>query len=220
MKIAILGTGMVGVTIGTKLVELGHEVRMGSRTATNEKAAAWVKTAGAKASAGTFEAAAAFGEVVFNCTSGSGAVEALVMAGEKNLEGKVIIDVSNPLDFSKGMPPTLFVSNTDSLAEVIQRRFPKAQVVKALNTMSCSVMVNPRLLPDTHTTFLSGNDAGAKATVKALLSQFGWKPEEVLDLGELSTARGTESLLPLWLRVWGATQNGTFNFKLVAAKPG
>lgn len=218
MKIAVLGTGMVGETIGTKLVELGHEVRMGSRTATNEKAAAWMKKAGAKASAGTFADAATFGELVFNCTLGSGSVEALVMAGEKNLEGKVVIDIANPLDFSKGMPPSLFVSNTDSLAEQLQRRFPKTHVVKALNTMNCAIMVNPRLLPEAHHTFVSGNDAGAKAKVKDLLKQFGWKDEEVVDLGDITTARGTEQLLPLWVRIWGATKNGTFNFKLVFGK--
>jgi predicted dinucleotide-binding enzyme len=160
--------------------------------------------------------AASFGALVFNCTLGSGTVEALAMAGEGNLDGKVVIDVSNPLDFSKGMPPSLFVSNTDSLAEQVQRRFPKARVVKALNTMNCAIMVNPRLLPDAHHTFLSGNDAAAKAEVTSLLRQFGWRDEEIVDLGDVTTARGPESLLPLWLRVWGATKNGTFNFKIVA----
>ena len=218
MKIAVLGTGMVGETIASKLVELGHEVRMGSRTATNEKATAWVKKAGAKASAGTFADAASFGALVFNCTLGSGSVEALVMAGEQNLEGKTVVDVSTPLDFSKGMPPSLFVGNTDSLGEQLQRRFPKAHVVKALNTMNCNIMVNPRLLPDSHHTFLAGNDAGAKAQVKTLLSEFGWKNDEVLDLGDITNARGCESVLPIWIRIWGATKNGAFNFKVVAAK--
>ncbi|MDX2012150.1 MAG: NAD(P)-binding domain-containing protein [Myxococcaceae bacterium] len=216
MKIAVLGTGMVGETIASRLVELGHEVRMGSRTATNEKALAWVKKAGANASAGTFADAAAFGALIINCTLGSGTIEALAMAGEQHLEGKALIDISNPLDFSRGMPPSLFVSNTDSLGEQVQRRFPKARVVKALNTMSCTLMVNPRLLPDAHHTFLSGNDDAAKNEVKGVLHQFGWRDEEIVDLGDISTARGPESLLPLWLRVWGATKNGTFNFKIVA----
>lgn len=218
MKIAVFGTGTVGETIGSKLVELGHEVRMGSRTATNEKAAAWAKKTGPKASAGTFEDAAKFGELVFNCTLGSGSVEALKMAGEKNLEGKTIIDVSNPLDFSKGQPPSLFISNTDSLGEALQRTFPKANVVKALNTMYCGIMVNPRMLPDTHNTFLAGNDAKAKDQVRGLLKSFGWKDEEILDLGDITAARGTESVLPIWLRIWGATKNGAFNLKIVAAK--
>lgn len=218
MKIAVFGTGDVGATIGSKLVELGHEVRMGSRTANNEKASAWVKKAGGKASAGTYEDAATFGEVIFNCTLGTGSVEALKMAGEKNLEGKTIVDVSNPLDFSKGAPPSLFLSNTDSLGEALQRTFPKAHVVKALNTMWCGLMVNPRMLPDTHHTFLAGNDAKAKDQVKGLLKSFGWKDEEILDLGDITAARGTEAYLLPWLRIWGATKNGAFNIKVVAAK--
>lgn len=218
MRIAVFGTGEVGRTIGTKLLALGHEVHLGSRTATNEKAVAWAKEAGGKAKAGTYAEAAAGAELVFNCTQGAGTLEALKAAGEGALDGKVVVDVSNPLDFSKGMPPSLFISNTDSLGEAVQRAFPKARVVKTLNTMWCGLMVNPRLLPDAHVNFLCGNDAGAKAAVKTLLETFGWKPEELLDLGDITCARGTESMLPLWLRVWGATKTGAFNFKLVAAK--
>lgn len=213
MKVAVLGTGVVGETIGSKLVELGHEVRMGSRTATNEKAAAWVKKAGAGASAGTFSDAAAFGELIFNCTLGSASLEALEAAGKDNLKGKVLVDTSNPLDFSKGMPPTLFVSNDDSLAERIQRAFPEAKVVKALNTINALVMVEPARLPGEHATFLSGNDAGAKAQVKELLTRFGWK--QVIDLGDITTARGTESYLPLWIRLWGALGTPDFNIQIV-----
>ncbi len=216
MKIGILGTGMVGTTLGSKLVELGHEVKLGSRSAGNEKATEWVKTAGRQASQGTFADAAAFGELLLNCTSGGASLEALRMAGAGNLWGKVLVDVANPLDFSKGQPPFLLISNTDSLAEQIQAAFPEAKVVKALNTMWCGIMVNPRMLPDTHHTFLSGNDAGAKASVKELLRSFGWQEGEILDLGDITTARGTEMLLPLWVRVWGATQNGAFNFKIVS----
>lgn len=215
MKIGILGTGTVGSTIGARLVELGHEVRMGSRSATNEKAIAWASKAGPRATMGTFSDAAAFGEVLFNCTLGNASLDALALAGEQHLDGKVIVDVSNPLDFSKGMPPTLFVSNTDSLAEQLQRRFPSARIVKSLNTMNCSIMVNPRQLNDSHHVFMSGNDPSAKGTVRQLLVSFGWRDDEVLDLGDITTARGAESLLPLWLRVWGATKNGAFNFKIV-----
>ncbi len=217
MKIAVLGTGMVGETIGSKLAELGHEVKMGSRSATNEKALAWAKKAGSKASVGTFADAAAFGELVFNCTKGDATMAALELAGEANLSGKVLVDVSNPLDFSKGMPPSLLVSNTDSMAEQIQRKFPKAQVVKALNTMNCSVMVTPRQLKDTHQTFLSGNDAQAKAKVRGVLEQFGWTNEEIIDLGDVTTARGTEAWLLLWIRLMGAMKTPTFNLKLVKA---
>lgn len=208
---------MVGETIASRLVELGHEVMMGSRTADNEKATAWIAKAGTTASAGTFEQSAAFGEVIFNCTLGAGSLEALAMAKEDNLRGKVIVELSNPLDFSKGMPPSLFVSNTDSLGEQIQKRFPEAKVVKALNTMWCGLMVNPRMLSENHVTFVCGNDDGAKDQVKGILRSFGWHDEEILDLGDITGARCTESYLPLWLRIYGATQNGAFNIKLVAA---
>ncbi|MFE8598469.1 NADPH-dependent F420 reductase [Archangium violaceum] len=214
MKIAVLGTGMVGETIGSKLVALGHEVKMGSRSANNEKAAAWVKKAGAKASQGTFADAAAFGELLFNCTSGSGSLEALNTAGKENLEGKILLDLSNPLEFSKGMPPTLFVSNTDSLGEQIQRAFPELKVVKTLNTINANVMVDPSRIPGEHAVFVSGNDAEAKSQVKRLLTEwFGWK--QVIDLGDITTARGTESYLPLWLRLWGAMGTPDFNIQIV-----
>lgn len=219
MKIAVLGTGMVGDTIGSRLIELGHEVKMGSRTATNEKAKAFVDKHHGKASAGTFEDAAAFGEIIVNCTAGAGSIEALKMAGETNINGKIIIDIANPLDFSKGMPPSLIpaLSNTNSLGEEIQKTFPSAKVVKTLNTMWCGLMVNPAMINGgEHTNFISGNDAEAKQKVKALLGEFGWKNENILDLGDISAARGTESVLPVWLRIWNATQNGAFNFKVVS----
>ena len=214
MKIAVLGTGVVGETIASKLVALGHEVKMGSRSANNEKAAAWVKKAGAKASQGTFADAAAFGELLFNCTLGTGSIPALEAAGKENLKGKILLDLSNPLDFSKGMPPTLFVSNDDSLGERIQRAFPELKVVKTLNTISAPVMVDPSRIPGEHTVFVSGNDAEAKAQVKRLLTEWlGWK--QVIDLGDITTSRGTESYLPLWLRLWGVMGTPDFNIQVV-----
>lgn len=214
MKIAVLGTGVVGNTIGSKLIQLGHEVMMGSRTSTNEKAGAWVKANGSKASQGTFGEAAAFAEVIFNCTSGGGAIDALKLAGENNLANKVIIDIANPLDFSKGMPPTLSICNDDSLGEQIQRTFPKSKVVKTLNTMNCNIMVNPSLVPGDHDVFVSGNDAAAKGLVTDILKNWlGWK--NVIDLGDITTARGTEQLLPIWIRLWGTLQTPNFNFKIV-----
>jgi predicted dinucleotide-binding enzyme len=216
MKIAVFGTGDVGQAIGTKLVSLGHEVTLGSRTATNEKAKAWAEKTGAKAKVGTYADAVKGADFVFNCTLGTGTIEALKMAGEGALDGKIVVDLSNPLDFSKGMPPSLFIGNTDSLGEAVQRTFPKAKVVKTLNTMWNGLMVNPRLLPDTHVNYVCGNDAGAKAQVKDLLKTFGWKDEELMDLGDLTAARATEAVLPIWLRVYGATKNGAFNFKVVA----
>ncbi len=213
MKIAILGTGMVGTTLGTKLTKLGHSVMMGSRINNNPRAFDWVSNNGTLASAGTFSAAAAFGEIVFNCTSGLVSLQALQLAGRENLSGKILVDVANPLDFSKGMPPTLSVCNTDSLGEVIQRQFPDVKVVKTLNTVNCQLMVNPGSLKEPGNLFLSGNDNEAKSEVKKLLLDFGWK--DIIDLGDITTARGTEQLLPIWIRLMGTLGSGMFNFKIV-----
>jgi 8-hydroxy-5-deazaflavin:NADPH oxidoreductase len=204
---------MVGDAIGSKLVQLGHEVKMGSRSASNEKAAAWASHNGQHASHGTFDEAASFGEIVFNCTSGSATLNALKMAGANNLKGKVLIDIANPLDFSKGMPPSLSVCNTDSLGEQIQRAFPETKVVKTLNTMTCKVMVDPSLVKGDHDVFVSGNEAEAKAAVTRILKEwFGWK--SVIDLGDITTARGTEMLLPIWVTLMGKLQTPLFNFKI------
>jgi predicted dinucleotide-binding enzyme len=218
MKIAILGTGSVGATIGSRLVDLGHQVMIGSRTSNNEKAQAFVsKHQGVNASAGTFSEAAAFGEVIFNCTKGEHSLEAIAMAGNA-ISGKVLIDVSNPLDFSNGMPPHLIPSlaNTNSLGEEIQRRFPETKVVKTFNTMWCGIMVDPNLVGGgNHVNYICGNDASAKATTVSILKQFGWKDECLLDLGDITNARGTEATLLIWLRVYGATKTGAFNFGIV-----
>ncbi len=213
MKIGILGTGMVGQTIGSKLVQLEHAVKMGSRSASNEKASEWAKQNGANASHGTFAEAAAFGELVFNCTSGGASLEALKSAGAANLKGKILIDIANPLTFSEGAP-LLLISNTDSLAEQIQRAFPEAKVVKTLNTMYCKLMVNPSLLKEEHAVFVSGNDPEAKAMVTLILKEwFGWK--SVIDLGDITSARGPEMLLPLWIRLSRIMETASFNFKIV-----
>lgn len=214
MKIGILGTGMVGEAIGTKLTLLGHQVKMGSRTKTNEKAVAWAKKAGKNASEGTFSDAASFGEIVFNCTAGEHSLEALKAAGEKNLNGKILVDVANAIDHSKGMPIVLTVANTDSLGEQIQRTFPKAKVVKALNTVSSGFMGNPQLLPDQGDLFIAGNDKPSKDTIKNILTkEFGWK--SVIDVGDITAARGTEMMLVLWGRLYGAFGNANFNWKVV-----
>jgi predicted dinucleotide-binding enzyme len=214
MQIAVLGTGMVGNAIGTKLIQLGHEVKMGARAANNEKAAAWVRASGAGAAQGTFAEAAAFGEIVFNCTSGSGSLAALEQAGANNLKGKVLIDIANPLDFSRGMPPSLSVCNTDSLGEQIQRAFPGVRVVKTLNTVNCNLMVNAGLLPGEHIIFVSGNDADAKAQVTSILKGwFGW--QSVIDLGDITTARATEMMLPIWISLMSKVGTPLFNFAIV-----
>ncbi|MFA5326736.1 MAG: NAD(P)-binding domain-containing protein [Prolixibacteraceae bacterium] len=217
MKIAVLGTGMVGDTIGSKLVELGHSVKMGSRSSENEKGLAFASKYKENASFGTFAEAAAFGEIVFNCTSGMASLAALKLAGEENLEGKILIDLSNPLDSGSGMPPTLSVANTSSLGEEIQKAFPESKVVKTLNTIWCGIMVNPGMINGgDHNIFMSGNNAGAKAEVREILKSFGWVDKNILDLGDISSARGTEMYLPIWLRIYGATGNGAFNIKIVS----
>lgn len=212
MRIGILGTGVVGQTIGAGLVKLGHDVTLGARSATNEKAAKWVADIGARAAHGTFADAAAAGEIVFNCTSGTVSLKALDAAGVSNLSGKPLVDVSNPLDFSHGMPPTLTVSNTDSIAEQIQAAFPEAKVVKTLNTMTAAVMVNPALVPGEHDVFVSGNDANAKGRVTELLRSLGWR--NIIDLGDITTARGAEMLLPIWVRLYATFKSPNFNFHI------
>ena len=213
MKVGVFGSGTVGQAIGGKVAELGHEVMVGTRNP--DKLQDWLGKVGGNAQVGSLAEAAAYGEILFLATNGSGSLEALALAGETNLNGKILIDISNPLDFSHGMPPMLFVSNTDSLGEQIQRAYPQVKVVKTLNTVTASLMVNPRQLADgDHHLFVSGNDADAKAQVVNLLTTwFGWK--QVIDLGDIATARGTEMYLPIWLRLWGALGTGLFNVKVV-----
>ena len=212
MRMGVLGSGPVGQAISLRLAELGHEVMIGTRNP--KKLNEWQSDAGAKVKIGSFAEAAAHGEMIFNATNGSGSLSALTMAGEDHINGKILVDISNPLDASKGMPPSLFVSNTDSLAEQIQRAFPKVKVVKTLNTMNNQVMVRPRDLADgDHHVFLSGNDAQAKTQVAEVLRSFGWI--NILDLGDITTARGVEMYLPLWLRLWGAINDPIYNIKII-----
>ena len=228
MKIGVLGTGIVGQTIAEKLNQLNHQVIIGTRDVKNLLAktgpdrfgrssfSEWnKKNSGIKL--GTFSDAAAFGELIVVATNGMGTMPALEAAGNKNLSDKIILDISNPLDFSKGMPPSLFISNTDSLAEQIQRTYPEAKVVKSLNTMNAYVMVNPSLLPGDHIVFLNGNDASAKDGVKKLLMSFGWKDKNIFDLGDITAARGAEQILPLWIRIMSTLKTGQFNFNIVTA---
>lgn len=213
MNIGILGTGIVGQTIGSRLVELGHEVKMGSRTAGNDNARAWARATGQKASHGTYAEAATFGEVLFNCTSGKGSLSALESIKAAGLNNKVLIDIANPLDFSRGMPPTLTICNFDSLAEQIQREHPLLRVVKALNTMNVDVMVHPERINGAHDVFICGNDNDAKSIVIMILMEwFGW--ESVIDLGDITNARGMEMALPLWISLQHKLGTNIFNFKV------
>jgi 8-hydroxy-5-deazaflavin:NADPH oxidoreductase len=231
MKIAILGTGNVGQTFASKFVELGHEVMLGTRNVENTLGRNATDNYGSlpfgewhsqneKVHLGTFADTVTFGEIVLNALQGAITISTLKSVNASSFEGKIIIDISNPLDFSKGFPPTLSegLNNDNSLGEEIQKTLPNAKVVKTLNTMFSGLMVNPRALGEDSTVFVSGNDADAKVKVKVILASFGWKESEILDLGDITTARGTESLLPVWLRIFGATQNGFFNFKVATGK--
>jgi predicted dinucleotide-binding enzyme len=230
MKIAVIGTGTVGQTFASKLISLGHAVMMGTRDVAvklagtgkdmygNPPFSEW-HAANKSVQLGTFAEAAAFGEIILNVTQGGNSINALKLAGAKNLDDKILVDIANPLDFSKGMPPVLLpeLSNTNSLGEEIQKTFPGVKVVKTLNTMWAGLMVNPNMIGSgDHTAFICGNDAGAKNKVKLLMNEFGWRNENILDLGDITSARGTEAVLPIWLRIWSATQNGAFNFKVVS----
>ncbi|MFI6439261.1 NADPH-dependent F420 reductase [Streptomyces sp. NPDC050759] len=230
MRYAVLGTGIVGRTLAGKLVSLGHDVVIGTRDpgATlartepdgmgNPPFAQWHADHG-QVRLETFEEAAAFGETVLNTTAGERSLDALQAAGAPQLSGKVLIDVANPLDFSAGRP-TFDPASTDSLGERIQRAFPDAKVVKTLNTMNCFVMVEPTRVAGEHNVFVSGDDTGAKKAVTALLGSFGWPEASVIDLGDITTARGAEMLLPIWLHLYGTLGHGDFNFHIQGARQG
>jgi len=201
MNVAVLGTGTVGRTIAGKLTEIGHDVRVGSRTAGDDKV--------------TYADAIVHGDVVFNCTSGGGAVDA-VAAGEGHLDGKLVIDVSNPLEFSGGVPG-MFTDTSDSLAERIQRACPTARVVKSLNTVTAAVMVDPASVPGDHVIFVAGDDVGAKDEARALLGELGWPAERVVDIGDLTGARAAEGYVMLWIRLMQAQGTPMFNIELTRA---
>jgi predicted dinucleotide-binding enzyme len=228
--IGIIGTGSVGQTFASKFITLGYDVMIGTRDV-SEKLAATAKdgygnppfsewyASNKNVELGTFKEAALFGEIILNATQGVNSISALQLADAQNLKGKILIDVSNPLDFSHGMPPSLIpeLSNTNSLGEAIQKTYPGLKVVKTLNTMWSGLMVNPGLINGgDHNAFLSGNDSDAKGKVKEILKSFGWSDKNIIDLGDITSARGTEMYLPLWLRIFGAKKTGVFNIKIVS----
>ena len=223
MEIAVLGTGMVGQAVAGRLHELGHTVVIGTRDPqatrtrtepdlTGTSFSAWAD-AHPQIALTTFADAASRAELVVNAASGAATLDVLALAGADALAGKVLVDISNPLDFSAGFPPTLSVKDTDSLGEQVQRAFPEAKVVKTLNTLTAPLMVEPKSLGASSTVFVSGDDAAAKATVVDLLTSFGH--DDVIDLGGIETARGAEMLLPLWLRLMGGLGTHLFNVKVV-----
>jgi len=218
MNIGVLGTGFVGQTIATALVENGHRVMIGSRSANNEKAIAWVENK-VNAFAGTFEQAAQFADIIFLCINGAFIKETINALDSALFTDKIIIDVSNPLDFSKGMPPSILpaYSNQWSLGEEIQQLLPKAKVVKALNTVTARLMVNAELVNEgNHHLFICGNDTEAKNTVKHLLSEnFRWKPEYIIDIGSIGQSRLMEGIVPFWVGVMQAIGTPMFNTLIV-----
>ncbi|MFG2341389.1 NADPH-dependent F420 reductase [Streptomyces yangpuensis] len=220
MRYAVLGTGIVGRTVAARLDSLGHQVVIGTRdpgaTLGRPEYSDWQEVHPGVGLAG-FAEAARDGEVLVNATGGQVSIAALTEADAAHLDGKVLIDIANPLDFSAGFPPGLDPVDDDSLGELIQRTFPGLRVVKTLNTMNCQIMVDPARVPGEHHVFVSGEDAEAKKLVRELLHSFGWPQESVLDLGGIETARGTEMLLPVWLRLMSALGHTDFNFHIQGA---
>jgi predicted dinucleotide-binding enzyme len=230
MKIAVLGTGSVGQALSSRLASLGHELVMGTRDVAaslarttpdgwgNPAIGTWA-TQHPEIKLVSYAEAAAFSDsIIVHAMNGFAAIDSLKQAGEAHLAGKILIDITNPLDFSKGFPPSLFISNTDSLGEQIQAAFPALKVVKTLNTMSNPVMVNPAMVPGDHSVFVSGNDAEAKAVVAEILKSFGWAERNIIDLGDISTARGTEQILPIWVRLYSVLKTPMFNFNVNIAQ--
>jgi len=228
MKIAVLGTGMVGRALAGRLAGLGHDVVVGTRdvewtlarTEPDAKGtppyAAW-QQANPGVQLVRFPEAGAHAELIVNATAGAVSLAALEAVGAANLAGKVLVDLAVPLDYSEGRPPSLLFANTDSLGEQIQRALPDARVVKTLNTMHLQVMIDPARVPGRHNVFLAGDDLSAKKTVKAVLGEFGWPEEAMVDLGGIRAARATEMYVPLLFSLMGAFGTYDLNIAVVRA---
>ncbi|HSL21401.1 MAG TPA: NADPH-dependent F420 reductase [Vicinamibacterales bacterium] len=211
MRIGILGSGVVGRALGTAFAACGHEVKLGSRDANNPKVREWVSKGGVHASGGTFEDVAKFGDVIVLATAWTGTENALRLAGIQNLGRKVLIDATNPLDFSTN-PPRLSVGWNDSAGEQVQRWAPTARVVKAFNTIGSAHMFRPDFPGGPPDMFICGNDASAKATVSQILNEFGW---EVIDLGGVEAARYLEPLAMVWIAHGVRSQSWNHAFRLL-----
>lgn len=230
MNISILGTGSVGQALAGRLAGLGHNVFIGTRNVSESLAktkpdawglpsiGAWIKDNPAIPLVPFKEAVEKGSDLIIFAVQGFAAMDCLKLVGEDLLNGKVMLDISNPLDFSKGFPPSLFLCNTESLGEKIQNAYPSLKVVKSLNTISNEIMINPKILSGDHNVFVSGNDADAKSKVVELIKSFGWEDKNIIDLGDITTARGTEMILPLWVRLYGKFQTSLFNFNVNTTK--
>jgi predicted dinucleotide-binding enzyme len=212
MNVGILGTGDVGRALGKGFIALGHDVKIGARDAGNEKALAWTREMGPKASAGSFRDAAAFGEVIVLATLGIANESAIRMAGLENFSGKVLIDTTNPLDFSAGMPPKLAVSGNDSAGERVQRLLPDAHVVKAFNTVGNPFMFKPEFAGGPPDMFIAGNSDDAKQTVARILTDFGWG---VVDVGGIEGSRYLEGMCMVWVLSAMRASNWNQAFKML-----
>lgn len=215
MRLGVLGSGTVGTTLAAAFAGAGHDVVLGTGHPDRPETRDWSQSSGVPV--GSFAAAADDASVVVNATAGAASVAVLTSLAA-SLDGTVVLDVANPLDFSAGFPPSLTVSNTDSLAEQIQQALPRAQVVKALNTVTAAVMVAPGSLPETHHLPIAGDHPQAKDTVVGLLGDLGWPADSVLDLGGIHAARGMEAYLLLWVRLMGAMGSAMFNIRIVRAE--
>lgn len=211
MNIIILGSGQVAQALGSAFIKNGHDVAISARSTSKDEAVSWAAETGGRVLA--FSDITPDADFYLNCTAGLHSLAALEIIGKETLAGKILIDVANPLDFSNGFPPTLSVCNDRSLAEDIQDFLPETHVVKALNTVSNSVMVDPSVVPGNHHLPIAGNDAEAKKAVTSLLGEFGWKSEQVIDMGDIAMARGTEMYLALWVRMYGTFQTPNFNLE-------
>ena len=214
MRVGVLGTGEVGRRLGDRLLADGHEVTLGSRDPDSPVAADWAAERPG-AGHGTFAEAAEGAALLVNATPGRVSSQVLAGLPQRCLDGVVVLDVANPLDFDGGFPPTLAVCNTDSLGERLQRAHPTAKVVKALNTLHNEVMVDPARVPGEHHVFVCGDDADAKGLVIGLLVAWGWPPTSLIDLGDITNARATEMLLPLWVRLYAHLGTADFNLGVV-----
>ena len=221
--ISILGTGTVGRTLAEKFSAKGYHVTNGTRdpeetlarTGDNSFGDWFKKQNGVEVM--SFGESVASGTLIVNALNGNHTLDVLKSCDSSRFSGKIVMDISNPLDFSKGFPPTLLtgLNNSNSLGEAIQQLLPDAKVVKTLNTMWCGLMLQPELISgNNHINFICGNDAASKSSVIALLSEFGWKSDQHIDLGDITAARGTEGYLLLWTRIYGATKNGAFNIAI------
>jgi 8-hydroxy-5-deazaflavin:NADPH oxidoreductase len=212
MKVGVLGTGDVGKALGRGFVALGHEVKIGAREAGNEKAIAWAKEMGPKASVGTFADVASFGEIIVLATLGVANESALRLAGPERLAGKILIDATNPLDTSKGFPPALAITGNDSAGERVQRLVPQTHVVKAFNTIGNTDMFKPDFPGGPPDMFIAGNDEGAKKKVSSLLGEFGWG---VVDLGGIEASRYLEAMCMVWVLHGARSGQWRHAFKLL-----